>query len=282
VSGRFEGAVAVVTGAGSGIGAASAARLSQEGASVVLVDVAEDAVRDVAEKLPGPALAVRADVSSEADTEAYLAAAVDRFGRVDLHHLNAGIVGTFDRLPEISIEDFDKVIAVNLRGVFLGVREAFRQYARQGGGGAIVITASIASLRGSHDLLPYESSKHGVLGVMRGAAMYGGPQGVRVNAVAPGLVPTGLFAGSGGVGGAGGDILQRGTTVPQRRVGTPDEVAAAVAFLLSDDASYINGEVLSVDGGSAWVNTVRPGGGAGAWDPTPVDDAARVITGGGR
>ncbi|MEV5407498.1 glucose 1-dehydrogenase [Thermopolyspora sp. NPDC052614] len=277
MSRRFENAVAVVTGAGSGIGAATATRLSHEGASVVLVDVAEDAARAVAEKLPGPALAVRADVSSEEDTEAYLAAAVERFGRIDLHHLNAGIVGTFDRLPDITLADFDRVVAVNLRGTFLGVRGAFRQYARQGSGGAIVITASIASLRGSHDLLPYESSKHGVLGVMRGAAMYGGPQGVRVNAVAPGLVPTGLFSGSGGVAGAGGDILRRGTTVPQRRTGTPDEVAAAVAFLLSDDASYVNGEVLSVDGGSAWVNTVRPGGGAGAWDPTPVDEAAQVI-----
>jgi NAD(P)-dependent dehydrogenase (short-subunit alcohol dehydrogenase family) len=274
---RFDGAVAVVTGAASGIGAATARLLSREGASVVVVDVELEGAQKVADELAGPALAVRADVSDPDDTDAYVAAAVERFGRVDLHHLNAGIVGTFDRLPEISIEDFDRVISVNLRGAFLGVRAAFRQYAAQGAGGAIVLTASIASLRGSHDLLPYESSKHGVLGVMRGAAMYGGPQGVRVNAVAPGLVPTGLFAGSAGSPGAGDDLRRRGTTVPQRRTGTSEEVAAAVAFLLSSDASYVNGEVLSVDGGSAWVNTVRPGGGAGAWDPAAVDDAARVI-----
>jgi len=276
-TGRFTGRVALVTGAGSGIGAATATRLSAEGAFVVLTDVDTDAVTTVATALPGPALAITADVASEEDTDRVIAAAVERFGRIDLHHLNAGIVGTFDRLPDISLADFDRVVAVNLRGAFLGVRAAFRQYAAQGSGGAICLTASIASLRGSHDLLPYQSSKHGVLGVMRGAAMYGGPQGVRVNAVAPGLVPTGLFAGATDASGGADDMRQRGTTVPQRRTGTPEEVAGAVAFLLSEDASYVNGEVLSVDGGSAWVSSVRPGGGAGAWNTSTIDDAARVI-----
>jgi NAD(P)-dependent dehydrogenase (short-subunit alcohol dehydrogenase family) len=166
-------------------------------------------------------------------------------------------------------------MGVNLRGPFLGVRAAFRQYAAQGGGGAIVITASIASLRGSHDLLAYQTSKHGVLGLMRGAAMYGGPMGVRVNAVAPGLVPTGLFTAAKDASGGGNDMLQRGTTVPLRRTGTPDEIASVVTFLLSDDAAYVHGEVVSVDGGSAIVSTVRPSGGAGAWDTSAVDERGK-------
>lgn len=267
----LEGKVAVVTGGAGGIGAASARRLSDQGASVVVVDVDQDGAEKVAAELPGPAIAVGGDVSREEDVERYTRAAVEHFGRLDLHHLNAGITGPFVELPDLGVAEFDHVMGVNLRGPFLGVRAAFRRYAVQGGGGAIVITASIASLRGSHDLLAYQTSKHGVLGLMRGAAMYGGPLGVRVNAVAPGLVPTGLFTAAKDESGGGNDMLQRGTTVPLRRTGTPDEIASVVAFLLSDDAAYVHGEVISVDGGSAIVSTVRPSGGAGAWDTTAVD-----------
>ncbi len=271
----LSGRTAVVTGAATGIGEASARLLAERGANVVVVDQNGDGAAAVAKSLPGPAIAVPADVASEPDVTAYMDAATEAFGQVDLHHLNAGIVGPLDPLPEVRMEDFDRVVAVNLRGTFLGVRAAFQQYLRQRTGGAVVITASIASLRGSHDLLAYQSSKHAVLGVMRGAAMYGGPMGVRVNAVAPGLVPTALFASSGSVAGAGGDMEQRGRTVPQRRTGTPQEVAHVAAFLLGDEAAYVNGEVVSVDGGAAWVNSVRPAGGAGRWDPSDVDEGIR-------
>jgi NAD(P)-dependent dehydrogenase (short-subunit alcohol dehydrogenase family) len=266
----FNGKVAVVTGAGGGIGAAGARRLSEDGARVVVVDIDGAAARAVAEALPGEAVAVEADVAIEEDVERYVAVAVERFGRIDLHHLNAGIFGTFDRLPDLKAEDFDRVIAVNLRGPFLGLRAAFRRYEAQASGGAIVVTGSIAGLRGSADLLPYQTSKHGVMGLIHGAALYGGPRGVRVNGVAPGLVPTALFASGGAATGGGGDMEQRGTTTPMRRVGTPEEIAGVVAFLLDEDSGYVTGEVVAADGGASVVNTVRPSGGAGAWDPGPV------------
>jgi NAD(P)-dependent dehydrogenase (short-subunit alcohol dehydrogenase family) len=267
----MHGKVAIVTGAGGGIGAATAGRLSAAGAHVVLVDIDGKAVAQVAAGLPAPCLAVEADVASERGVERYMAAACKHFGRVDLHHLNAGVIGSFTPFPDLDVADFDNVVGINLRGPFLGMRSAFRQYALQASQGAVVITASIASLRGSHDLVAYQASKHGVLGILRCAAMYGGPLGIRVNAVAPGLVPTALFSAQKDVRGGGNDMARRGTTVPLRRTGTPDEIAAVVVFLLSDDASYVHGEVISVDGGSAIVSTVRPSGGAGAWDTALVD-----------
>ena len=273
----LEGRVAVVTGAAGGIGGATAARLSREGAAVVLVDSDGDAAERTAKELDGDAIAVAADVSREEDVARYMDAAVQRFGRVDLHHLNAGIPGSAAALPDLTVEEFDRVIAVNVRGPFLGLRAAFRQYLRQEprGGEAVVVTASIASLRGSADLLPYHTSKHGVLGLVRSAAVYGGPLGIRVNAVAPGIVPTDLFAGAGSGPGTGNDMVRRASTSPMRRAGTPEEIAGVVAFLLGPDAGYLTGEVVSVDGGTSVVNTARPSGGAGAWDTATVDAGLR-------
>ena len=263
----FTGKVVVVTGGGSGIGAATAAMLSRSGAAVAVIDSDGIAADRVVATLTGPAISVVADVSSEADVDRYLDETVRSFGSVDLHHLNAGVSGTLASLPEVEMSDFDRVLAVNVRGSFLGLRAAFRQYQRQQTGGSVVLTASIAGLRGSRDLLPYQISKHALLGALHGGAVYGGPIGVRVNAVAPGLVPTGPAADPA----VAEEMDRRGRTVPMRRTGTSAEVAQAVAYLLSDAASYVTGVALPVDGGAAVVSTVRSSGGAGAWDPSGLD-----------
>jgi NAD(P)-dependent dehydrogenase (short-subunit alcohol dehydrogenase family) len=273
MSGRFAGQVALVTGSGNGLGRGVAERLAAEGAHVVVVDIDGPAARRVAAALPGEAVAVEADVSDEAAVQGYVDAAVDAFGRIDLHHLNAGIFGSFAALPDLSLQEFDRTMAVNVRGQFLGLRAAFRRFREQRSGGAVVLTGSIAGLAGSADLLPYQTSKHATAGLVRGGALYGGPIGVRVNAVAPGIVPTDLFAAAGRTTGGKNDMEVRASTTPLRRAGTPAEIAGVVAFLLSEDASYVTGEIVSADGGASAVNTVRPSGGAGAWDPRPVDEA---------
>ena len=251
----LDGKVAIVTGGGSGMGAATSARLVEEGAKVVVVDVREDAAKEIAAGLPGDAIAVGADVSTVDGVDHYVRAAVDAFGRVDLFHNNAGYGGDLVPIWAMTVEQFDHTIAVNARGVFLGLRAVLGQMALQHGsgqwsGGAIVTTASLAGIRGVPGQAAYGASKHAAVGLTKVAALDAAPLGVRVNAVCPGLVHTPMLQGLIDV--APPELMQGMLMrVPAGRMAQPDEVAALVAWLLSDEASYVNGEAVVVDGGIA-------------------------------
>ena len=248
----LEGRTALITGAGRGIGAASARRLAEEGCRLVLVDRDVEVAEELAAALAGEAIAVRADVASEADTETYMRAATEAFGRIDLFHLNAGIGGAYTPISEAATDDYDAVMAVNLRGVFFGLRAATRQLRAQGDGGAIVTTSSVGGLVGGEWIAAYHAAKHGVIGLTKSAAMHGARFGIRANVVAPGMIDTDLGGKMGSfVGDDTVDVRRlQIDTVPLGRPGTPAEVASTVAFLLSADSSYITGTVLVIDGGT--------------------------------
>jgi NAD(P)-dependent dehydrogenase (short-subunit alcohol dehydrogenase family) len=244
----LEGKVAVVTGAGDGIGAATARRLHQEGVKVALVDVRTEPLEQVAAELGDDALALTADVSSAEDVERYSAAALERFGRIDLAMLNAGVSPQISAIADADIADFDRVIAINLRGNYLTLRAAIRAISAHGDGGAIVSTASMLALQGGPLYAPYVATKHAVLGLVRSAALELGRTGIRVNALCPGYVDTAMTRAVEELQGdaaAARAVMQNFNAFG--RYGEPDEMAAMAAWLLSDEASYCSGAAFSVD-----------------------------------
>jgi len=254
----LHGLVVVVTGAAQGIGAACARRLASDGASVSLWDVDEDGVRHLATELQAEghaAHALRCDVSRKGDVEAALLATVTILGRVDALVNNAGIFRAADFL-DVTEADWDAVIGVNLKGAFLCGQAVARQIVAQGGGGAIVNMSSVNASLAIASIASYNASKGGINQLTRAMALALADHGIRVNAVAPGTIATEL-ARSAVL--TSDEARQRilGRT-PMKRLGEPEEVADVVAFLLSDAARYMTGEVVHVDGGRMALNYTVP------------------------
>ena len=251
---RFEEKVVIVTGAAGGIGRAAAVRFASEGATIVAVDVDEAALADTSaavEAVGGAATVVRADVTSAEEVDGYVAAAVDAHGGVDVLFNNAGIEGVAAPLETYPEDVFDRVIGVNLKGVWLGMR-AVADAIRTRGGGAIVNTASIAGLTGTAGLIAYGASKHAVVGMTKTAATELAPAGIRVNAVCPAPIETRMMRSiEAGMNPDDPEEVKKLVTesLPLGRYGEPEEVASLVAYLASDDASYITGGIYPVDGG---------------------------------
>jgi NAD(P)-dependent dehydrogenase (short-subunit alcohol dehydrogenase family) len=246
---KLRGKVALITGAGSGIGRATAILFAREGAKVVVVDYNEATARETAElikKNGGEAIFIKADVSNGEEVRKMIERAVQEYGRLDILYNNAGIEGQQAPTAECPEENFERVISVNLRGVFLGMKYGIQQMLKQGGG-VIINTASVAGMVGFAGLPAYCASKGGVIQLTRTAALEYATMNIRINAICPGVIWTPMverFTGK-----REEMIKQFSEIQPVKRMGRPEEVAALALFLASEDSSFITGAAITIDGG---------------------------------
>ena len=250
---RLDGKIAVVTGAAGVIGRATTELLAERGARIVAVDRKREELEDAIKGLPASAepLAVTADVSDEDEVANYVRAAVDRFGTIDVFYNNAGVEGEVRPITQYPLDTFRRVLDVNVVGVFLGMKHVLPVMLKQNKG-SIINTASIAGLIGSPQIAVYSASKHAVIGLTRSAAWECTGTGVRVNCVCPGMIDSRMLSAilegrnTGNAPVPQQKIVER---IPARRLGQASEVASIVAFLASDEASYVSGSAYTVDGG---------------------------------
>lgn len=244
---NLDGKVALITGASGGIGSATARRFAALGATLMLTDIDEDALKKLADELrqEGASVALRTcDVSKEKDVKQLVSQTIDKFGRIDILFNNAGIEGPRNPVTEYDTDDFDKVIDINLKGVFFGMKYVIERMLENDEGGAIVNTASIAGRKGFEGLTPYVASKHAVIGMTKTAALEFAEKKIRVNAICPGVIQTPMVERD-----SGGDLDAYKEMEPVGRLGQPEEVADLVAFLCSDRSRFITGTAVHIDGG---------------------------------
>jgi NAD(P)-dependent dehydrogenase (short-subunit alcohol dehydrogenase family) len=256
---RLANKVAIITGGAGGIGRAAGKLFAEEGAHVALVDLNESALQDAVQSIGDENVSyIVADTTQPDQVQRFINATVERHGGVDIFIANAGIEGEFNSIIDTPVEMFDKVMSVNVRGVWLGLKYVM-PVMRERGGGSIVITSSTAGVRGSTGMSPYTTSKHAVIGLMRTAAMEGASMGIRVNTVNPAPIQTRMMrsleeqrVSEGTDGFATVEEAQQTIAqgLPLRRYGEPEEVGRLMMFLASDESSYCNGGVYMVDGGN--------------------------------
>ncbi|WP_223634557.1 SDR family NAD(P)-dependent oxidoreductase [Planococcus sp. 4-30] len=247
---RLQDKVAVITGGAGGIGKVTAKRFLDEGASVVLVDLFEDALADAKKELGDNVLTVQADVSKEEDVQKYVDKTVEQFGKIDIFFNNAGIEGKVAPITEQKVEDFDKVIAVNVRGVFLGLQKVLPVMIKQKSG-SIINTSSVAGLGGSPNVSPYITSKHAVVGLTKAAAVENAPHNIRVNSIHPSPVNTRMMRSL--ETGLEVDQATMAKSIPLGRYGESEDISNLVLFLASDESTFITGVQYRVDGGMGAV-----------------------------